>query len=1115
MELPRLSDLFTVSGRFYRSVQVQQDWQHSPSLQSYLPTPTTHEVVQLILKNLADARGERAWAITGPFGTGKSAFVLFLADVLAHQPAQHPEALPYQQKSELLPTLFPLFLMGERGSLSDRLRDVLLGQVAMFSPEAVDLLAAEANIIDLYRKGLALIRSHGWDGLLLVIDEFGKFLEQAALRPDEQDIFALQVLAEEATRSVIPFVLITVQHSSLAEYLPLASHVQRTEWQKIQGRFKDITFFEPPTQLLSLVARSLTPIGSTDVTNAYQATIQNLIHRNGLAESARRFALEEVAPQLAPLHPLTALLLVTAFRSQLAQNERSLFAFLTSQEPYGFQHFLAESVYSTSSPLYPPDRLYDYLTTSLGGTIYLGERSYIWREIEQHLQRLPANTAPLVRRVVKLVGILTLFGNSIGVKADRETLFLAFHAEDSEALASALSQLELLQILLFRHLTQSFVLWEGVQIDLEAIAKEATLHLSGGSVAKRLAGFLPSDPLVARAHYVQSGTLRFFAVEYRDIDTPLEVPTIAHADGVISFVLTTSERERDDLMRRYEALTHTTESLWVVAFPPPLQRIDAPLKAAETWAWVQANDLHLAGDEGARREVAVRFRIAEEKLRHLLADTLDVPAISWWHGGEMYTHPSVRVFRHWLSELCDATFVQSPSLHNELLNRRKLSSAAVSARRNLLAAMFAHESQETLGFTKTPPEVSMYRSLLSAGGFHQQVDNYYQFQAPSGAWQPVWEAMETFLFETRYARRPVLDLYERLEAPPFGLRAGPLPVLLGVLLLVHRYQVALYEEGLFVRDLRPEVIERVTRNPQQFEIQYYALEDDTTEVYNRLYASISSLTLPALAATRSPLIDIVRALVTAVARLPHYTRTTRRLDDPRYLTVRDTILRAKDPYQLLHIDLPLALEISLTDPAFATTLEACLQSLVWAYPHLLDLIEQQVREVFQLYGSSAEVLLRLQERSRPLVRYATDIHLSLFVKEVEGLRLGTEWREALGRVIARGKAPLQWNDSDVAALKGYLLKLASDFERLEVLVLERDRTGVQPVLRIDFLNGSLEESRAIVVVPPGREHDVEVLLSQLRDTLGTVNQDQVQIAALARLVREVIERQTETSQKGR
>src|SRR5262249_57696812 len=56
-----------------------------------------------------------------------------------------------------------------------------------------------------------------------------------------------------------------------------------------------------------------------------------------------------------PLHPLTAVVLGPLFR-QLAQNERSLFAFLASSEPFGFQEFLREGTIRTGP--YRLDRLF-------------------------------------------------------------------------------------------------------------------------------------------------------------------------------------------------------------------------------------------------------------------------------------------------------------------------------------------------------------------------------------------------------------------------------------------------------------------------------------------------------------------------------------------------------------------------------------------------------------------------------------------------------------------------------------------------------------------------------------------------------------------------------------
>ena len=87
---------------------------------------------------------------------------------------------------------------------------------------------------------------------------------------------------------------------------------------------------------------------------------RSLWHPGGV--DARR----RVAAMLAkcyPLHPLTAMMLGPLFR-QLAQNERSLFAFLASSEPFGFQEFLREQ-HGESGP-YRLDHLYDYVMTSLG-----------------------------------------------------------------------------------------------------------------------------------------------------------------------------------------------------------------------------------------------------------------------------------------------------------------------------------------------------------------------------------------------------------------------------------------------------------------------------------------------------------------------------------------------------------------------------------------------------------------------------------------------------------------------------------------------------------------------------------------------------------------------------
>ena len=90
-------------------------------------------------------------------------------------------------------------------------------------------------------------------------------------------------------------------------------------------------------------------------------------------------------------------------------------------------------------------------------------------------------------------------------------------------------------------------------------------------------------------------------------------------------------------------------------------------------------------------------------------------------------------------------------------------------------------------------------------------------------WRSVWYAMRDFLQSSRVCRRPMIELYKLLKSPPFGLREGPIPVLVCALLLAHKDRIALYEEGRFIPELRIEILELLIKAPETFEIQLYEL----------------------------------------------------------------------------------------------------------------------------------------------------------------------------------------------------------------------------------------------------------------------------------------------------
>ena len=205
--------------------------------------------------------------------------------------------------------------------------------------------------------------------------------------------------------------------------------------------------------------------------------------------------------------------------------------------------------------------------------------------------------------------------------------------------------------------------------------------------------------------------------------------------------------------------------------------------------------------------------------------------------------------------------------------------------------MLKHPDKPQLGIQKTPPELSMYRSMLDGGQFHTERAGQWQFGAPNEEWLPVWGEIHSFLDATQSGRLPITELYRRLKQPPYGMREGPLPLLICAVLLAAGGEIALYEEGVFVPQLRIELLERLTRNPDLFEIQKYAFSDGEQLLFQQMREALSDFS--PIEEEDSPLLGIVRALVMSVIQLLPYARQARRFENPACARVRDVLLKSQ------------------------------------------------------------------------------------------------------------------------------------------------------------------------------------------------------------------------------
>ena len=415
----------------------------------------------------------------------------------------------------------------------------------------------------------------GGAGLILVVDELGKFLEYAAQHPARGDVFVLQSLAEFASRSEgTPLFLLTILHQAFEHYAQRLGESQREEWAKIQGRFEDVAFMEPAEQVLRLIGNAIESAEKPEVTasDSYASNLPHfqLSNLQILSDASdmdlkprglERCEFIRLLENCLPLHPTVALMVGSLFR-RFAQNERSLFALLNSSEPYALQDFLVNHVYDGNRlPLFSLPDLYDYINTALGNRLYDSSDGKKWAGIETAISRLP-NPAPMTVKLIKTIGLLGVVGEvSVNLKSSKHLLRYALddgtHSSSLE-FEHALSDLEKRSIAIYRRHNDSYALWEGSDIDIESRLGEATAQIdSNQPLASTISALLPPQPIIARRHLHVTGTLRYFVVRYTDVDrfetdfaTPLE-----DADGLILYTLPTSESETVSLAKKAVAAT--------------------------------------------------------------------------------------------------------------------------------------------------------------------------------------------------------------------------------------------------------------------------------------------------------------------------------------------------------------------------------------------------------------------------------------------------------------------------------------------------------------------------------------------------------------------------------
>ena len=502
-----LSDTVSVSRQFLRSVNLEADLGRTDALQGYVCQDTARSLLGNMAHHINKTR-QRAFTWTGPYGGGKSSLALVLGSLVSptkslrdeakkipglSSDAENGEAWSSSKDGWLI-----IPIVGKRQSIIQSLHTALGKALGKSSKRAT-----ATNIISLMVEEAEKRKK---DGVLLIIDELGKFLESAA--QSGEDIYFYQELAEAASRCNGKLVIVGILHQSFEQYAVKLGRDARDEWAKIQGRYIDIPLVAGSDEVIELVGKALVKSNPPElkIAKTFALNVADSISKRRPNSPSN---LKDGLLNCWPLHPVTAALLGPISRKKFSQNERSIFGFLASAEPLGFTDFL-HSQESHELTIYGPSRYWDYLKVNLEQAILASPDGHRWAASTDAIERTEAREGCTETHVklAKIIALIDLFKSGSGLNAENKILEISIENVSQKEITKCLQDLARWSIIVFRKHLNAWAIYSGSDFDIDATVNEARKEI-GYIDVKQLVDLSELNPIVAKSEYHTKGTLRW------------------------------------------------------------------------------------------------------------------------------------------------------------------------------------------------------------------------------------------------------------------------------------------------------------------------------------------------------------------------------------------------------------------------------------------------------------------------------------------------------------------------------------------------------------------------------------------------------------------------------
>jgi hypothetical protein len=701
-------------------------------------------------------------------------------------------------------------------------------------------------------------------------------------------------------------------------------------------------------------------------------------------------------------------------------------------------------------------------------------------------------------QLLKTIALLNLIDASGALRASPSLLLFALDSPSNnndvahKTLLDRLDKLTERGFLVYRQFSDEYRIWQGTDVDLATRISEIRERCDDHAVAKMLSTHLPAA-VVAGRHSQRTGMLRYFITTVTDPATEVvNGPAVDDpADGIMIFHFGTE----DDVPRvrsSVPAVVGITEKASNV--------IEVGRQLLSLKELLSADVL----DAVARSEIGERAGQTESELAAAMAGAFSPAqtATRWFlldgtgteNAGQRAVAGNLPLVERSLagvvSAACEIAYPHTPHIRNEMLGRYQLTSQGAKARRELLTAMLTRSAGARLGIEGYGPERAMYEGVLAYLGLHGPKADDHITDVPLTGWgytepadtdtlAPAWRALRAYLAQSN-GEHPVDALVRLLMAPPYGVKAGVIPVIIWAAMILSADDMAIFEDGTYQPTLTPELIERLIKAPARYSVKYVPVNEGQRHLVLEKLATelgIDTSTGRPTSYRNPALLVITRQLLDHVRGLTNYATRTRRISDSA-ISVRQALAAARDPDDLLFTALPEALgldAIHAVDAPDETSAVRYANGLTGALAEIGEVDAKLRAEVVEILSRELQLPRELPSLRRSLAERSVGFANAVVEPDLRGfigLALNDsladeDWLDPVAVRIARAGLA-SWTDEHPRLFANNARKIGNAFDRLSHLYRAGvDESGATKtsVQLLTLMRHDGNEARVLVQAP--------------------------------------------------